>query len=135
MIHFCSLFFTFSLTSHVFSFFIFSGFQLLSLQYLPYTDTRMIWWLWLGFCIVSKNSYTSSCCCDAGSIHHYSKQPWLWFSVVEALFFEQVSLYSNWKSCRSASTPSVMACSNTYINLQTLICCPCCAPQNTQLVL
>lgn len=69
------------------------------------------------------------------SIYHNSEQPWLWFRVIKALFFKQVTLNSNWKPYWSSRTLSVVACSNTYINLQSLICCPGRASQNTQLML
>lgn len=83
----------------------------------PCTDTRMIMMTMTSWILmVVKNSYTSHCHV-LGSIYHNSKQPLLRFSVVKALFFKQVTLYSNWKSYWSSRTLSVVPCSNTYINL------------------
>ena len=90
------------------------------------TDLMELW-------LVSKTPIP--CCHVIDSIYHNSKQPWLRFSIVKALFFEQVTLYSNWKSYRSSGTPSVVSCSNAYINLQTLTGRTGCAPQNTQFML
>ncbi|KAK9949128.1 hypothetical protein M0R45_004668 [Rubus argutus] len=70
-----------------------------------------------------------------GSVHQNSKQPWLWLVVVEALFLQKVTLYSNWEPCWCAGTPRVVARSNTYINLKTHFCCSGSAPQHAQLML
>ena len=70
-----------------------------------------------------------------GSINHNSKQSWLRLAKVESFLFDQISLYSHWKSSRSAGAPGVVSCSNTNINLQTLSGGPGSTPQHTQLVL